>query len=654
VNLSIGLTDIDLFTAIWRLDQFGINLYRALHYRATPKLMGGRLRAAVKVTGTPSNPQLQVSDLVLSDLSLGDVVDLARGESLRRQIRRIEGDLALDLHADLARRSLALRRLEITRLRAVHDPAVATLIPPAWVVPDGEMLLRVTVDNLDLGLLAPWLRYAANLSAVDLSGQATINFDITGPTRRPDLRGDIAAQDVRIGPLVFENMRANPIRLKEGGLEIEEIDLSRGRFTPVPGMTPFQFDAGLSLSADKLLVYRPVEEAGAPLLPGIRGQAGGGTFTAQGEIQLPSRASGRRYGRLNLRALLDGVDLVLPDMLRGKLSGELRLVNESGPGGPPLVTTRTAEVISSSHKGGQSGLAPDDQPLVLSDAVLALPATRGSPAGLPSALQLDVGLLIGENVHFRHGSGRRPTDITVDPGRRGPPSTGYLRLQGTPTWDGLLLEGRAESHMGTLAFPNGSLTLRQATAEVTRGDTAARAGQPPQLWVTAEADGRIGDYYIAINPAGRIYPPPSARIPSTGLSLNAISVPPLAPAYITALLAGQTLAPAVAGTPEIAELLANPGATGITGGPLTGLVLPASPLGLHELSFDVALHGPVSMRVGERLLRNLLLSYVSPLSGPPESRTFRITYQVTPHWSLGWSLNELERVRWEVLGFRYF
>ena len=301
-------------------------------------------------------------------------------------------------------------------------------------------------------------------------------------------------------------------------------------------------------------------------------------------------------------------------------------------------------------------MAPDDEPLILSDAVLGLPSLGVSRAPFPLSPQLDVGVLIGGNVHFRYGSGRNDTDILVDPGKRGPPSTGYLRLRGLPTLEGIILDGEGESYQGTLAFPNGALTLRRGTAEISRSEIAVKAGQPPHVWVSAEADGRIGDYYISINPTGQIYPPVAAegQLGGAPLSFNASSVPPLAQAYITALLAGQTLAPAVGGTRDIAELLSNPGATGITGGPITGLVLPGASLGLHELSFDVALHGPVRLRVGERLFRRVLLSYVSPLNGPPESRTFTMTYEVTSQWSVGWGVNELDRVRWEIQSFRRF
>jgi hypothetical protein len=32
----------------------------------------------------------------------------------------------------------------------------------------------------------------------------------------------------------------------------------------------------------------------------------------------------------------------------------------------------------------------------------------------------------------------------------------------------------------------------------------------------------------------------------------------------------------------------------------------------------------------------------------------RVTYEVTPRWSLGWSVDELDRTRWEAQAFLPF
>jgi hypothetical protein len=69
---------------------------------------------------------------------------------------------------------------------------------------------------------------------------------------------------------------------------------------------------------------------------------------------------------------------------------------------------------------------------------------------------------------------------------------------------------------------------------------------------------------------------------------------------------------------------------------------------MQELSLDLALEGQVQLRLGQRLFERMVVSYVSTLSGPAESRTLRFNYEVTPLWSLGWAVNELDQGRWEV------
>jgi hypothetical protein len=75
---------------------------------------------------------------------------------------------------------------------------------------------------------------------------------------------------------------------------------------------------------------------------------------------------------------------------------------------------------------------------------------------------------------------------------------------------------------------------------------------------------------------------------------------------------------------------------------------------MQELSLDVALAGPVRLRLGQRLLKRLVVSYVSTLTGPVESRTLRFSYEVTPRYSVGYGVNELDQGRWELQAFLPF
>jgi autotransporter translocation and assembly factor TamB len=325
---------------------------------------------------------------------------------------------------------------------------------------------------------------------------------------------------------------------------------------------------------------------------------------------------------------------------------------------------------------------PESHPIVISQATLHVP--RGLPpakGGLLFAPALRLRVALGDEVQFEYGSGSRPTQIKVAAG-------GYLYLGGQPSASGIVLEGEAESRDGTLSFPNGTLTLRRGMARMTlspetvrtetarlatgpdpgkyltarpRGgwidsDAGSRVARPPRIWISAEADGRIGDYYVSLNPIGQIYPPPSA-VPGArelGYAVNAASIPPLDEPYVLALLAGPIMAPGMgAESSDIARLLSFPGAAsgplgGVTGValPTLGSLSPASP----QLSFAVPFQGPVRLRVGERLFRRVMISYLSPLSGI-ESRALTVTYEVTPRWSFGWNFNPIDVIRWEAQAF---
>jgi hypothetical protein len=73
--------------------------------------------------------------------------------------------------------------------------------------------------------------------------------------------------------------------------------------------------------------------------------------------------------------------------------------------------------------------------------------------------------------------------------------------------------------------------------------------------------------------------------------------------------------------------------------------------GLPQVGIDYSFQGQFRLRLGEELFRKFFVSYVRSLGGPSETDTLRFTYEVTPLWSLGWGVNELERSRWEVQAF---
>ncbi|MBN1461484.1 MAG: translocation/assembly module TamB domain-containing protein, partial [Armatimonadetes bacterium] len=260
-------------------------------------------------------------------------------------------------------------------------------------------------------------------------------------------------------------------------------------------------------------------------------------------------------------------------------------------------------------------------------------------------------ILVGENVVFRYGSDQRPTEIKIMPGgisEEGEP-TGYLDIGGQLSAADLTLDGEVQSREGRLSFPNGVLTLRRATAWIDR-----KAAKPPVVTVAAEADGRVGEYYVTLNPVGQVYPletEPGLGPPPFALNLS--SAPYLEEAFVLALLVGPVVAPTRGGQADVSTLLADPTRGPSSGGQITGVRLPAfgDSLGMQELSLDVGLTGSVQLRLAQRLSERILLTYVSALTDQQESYSLKASYQFTPLVSVGWAVNELDQARWELQSF---
>jgi hypothetical protein len=72
---------------------------------------------------------------------------------------------------------------------------------------------------------------------------------------------------------------------------------------------------------------------------------------------------------------------------------------------------------------------------------------------------------------------------------------------------------------------------------------------------------------------------------------------------------------------------------------------------MQEMSLDVGLSGLVRLRLGQRIAQRIVISYVSALTGASGSRTLRFNYEITPRWSVGYGVNELNQGRWEAQAF---
>ncbi|UCC67614.1 MAG: hypothetical protein JSV79_10905, partial [Armatimonadota bacterium] len=224
--------------------------------------------------------------------------------------------------------------------------------------------------------------------------------------------------------------------------------------------------------------------------------------------------------------------------------------------------------------------------------------------------------------------------------------------------EGYTLDGAVKARDGKVVFPNAVLTLRRATVEVRR-----ERGKEPEVRIAdAEAAGRVGDYNITLMPAGQVYPLEKTASSEGGaerpppLPLNVTTIPYLDPGIAVTLLWGPVVTPTLGGARSGEGLIQEPGRGGGGTGEITGVMLPTvGGSGAPELSVDVALQGPVQMRLGERLWSRVLITYVSPVSGPEGTRALGVTYEIIPPLvSLGWSVDELERTRWELRAFRSF
>jgi hypothetical protein len=672
VDLSAVLTKVDLGTlmligdsAAWRIYQarqlhdaeaverfFDSAFYR--RYARIPRPLSGLLSAEkVHCSGSFAEP------------SFSATFDVADFGFEGRSVEKIGGEIAVSLRRD------KLGRMEVRE--GVAELKLSQQLAEAWanarLDPDGQLKVDLETGNLELEEIGLWL----NLG-VQLSGEARIDVKIAGTMANPSVRGGVLVDRLKVGSLPpLESVSAYPIRFGDGVLTVEELSVRNGpmeatgtatipldlsqpgsvsnllaiafstadlgvtnaEFSPVKGMDPIRFNADLHAEGGTLYLKDGAGPTGSS--PGIHGTMGSGKFTAGGTVTLGNFFMGQwSWGpSFDITANFDDAEVSIRDLFDLTVDGAVMLKNDAE--GQPLITTEQRD-------------PPAQRPLVISDAAVSLQQPEGFRSNLGGlfAPRLNVQLAVGSNVWLRRGSEQRPTKILFDPARTAPDGTrsGYLDIGGIMTGQGVTLDGEFESRQGQLAFPNGVLTLQRATAWVTRV-----AGQKPVVTVSAEAEGWVGDYLVSLRPVGQIYPPQSRG--ESALALNLESLPRLESAYVMALLEGPVVAPSRGGQPDLATMLAEPTLANGGGGEITGIRLPpfGNSLGMQEFSLDVALAGPVKLRMGQRILKRLVVSYVGTLSGPVESRTLKLNYEVTPRYAIGYGVNELDQGRWEANAF---
>ena len=638
-------------TAVWRLHEadrtnplFSSPLIK--RYVSIPRPLSGRLSGTVQCAGPFAEPGFDTK------------FELRDFGSDNRTIQQIAGELNLTLGRGNNRR-IAVRQASVD-LKASQDMAAVSVV--GEVAADGQVRVKVDAGNFDLQVLNPWLQ-----PPVEFGGQAKIDFDITGPADHPEILGGVFVDNLQLGPLSLEAASAYPIRLRGAVLAVDEVVLRKGdmeahgqasfpttwygfvtgataelhvtdaTFAPVKDMAPARFDVDVYLEDGRVYLRDGLGPDGPG--PGIRGTMGSGEFSVSGDVGFGRQAGGQWHPAFNVTTDFRRAQVSIPGLFDVKVTGALDLSNDAE--GRAVLTT-------------EGGEPPVQRPLVISDGTVSLEQMQGAKSNLalPFPPELKVLLAVGDNVWFQRGSQQRPTRIRIEPARTTEDGAlrGYLEIGGTMTAQGVDLAGEFESREGQLVFPNGVLALRHGVARVTRS-----SGFTPVVTVSAEAEGRVGEYLVSLRPSGQIYPSETGEAgrSAPGLALNLVSLPEMEEAYVLALLKGPIVAPSLGARSDITSLLAEPTGAGRGSGQITGIRVPAfgNSLGMQELSLDVALTGPVRLRLGQRILKGLVVSYASTLSGPVESRTLRFSYEVTPRYSLGYGVNELDQGRWEANAF---
>jgi hypothetical protein len=643
LDLAVGLNTVDLYNlmlvfarAASRLSYFGTTEALLRVYTAIPGPLGGKLTAGITLTGSYDSPK------VTSALSL-ERLSFAAGA-----VDSISGNLMFTL------RQGSLR--EVT-LDLVVAQAQALAEISGRVEPGGEIQLRLEINNLDLQVLSPWFR-----SLAGLQGRATASFDVTGRSGDPLVLGSVFIDEPGYGAFRFEAATAYPVRLEDGVLTIEDfrirngpmqgrgsatlplrltfqplrvtvlpnttadLAITGGRFAPLVGMIPAEFDADLHLVGRRLLVQQSADESSPGFrLPGVRGHLGGGVFSARGIVTLPESYS-LSAAQYDLTLDLDPVDLVIPKFLTAKLGGKLHLVN-SEKGGPFLRTDESAPLVVSS---GTIGVPQEGARLITATA-------------FPFSPELQVRLVAGPGLSFRD----KPVEAEILPGLGPTPAT-YVDLGGRLAAADLTVHGEVRSATGALTFPNAKLDLVSALARIDRNPN-----QPLRVRIVeAEAIGTVGEYQVVLNPSGQVYPEacydPECVTPDLGIR----TTPYLDPAYAQAILLGPIVAPAVSSGMDTLTVLDAARRPPIPGATLTGISLPY--LGTYNLGLDYTFEGPLHLRLRQRMFGRFYVQFYSPLTGQAVTRRVAITYQITPRYSLGFSQDALGNIRYQAQSYFTF
>jgi len=604
-----------------------------------PRPLTGRLSADLAISGS--------FDQSLTQLSFEAADATMAGSALPQVTGRLQ---------------ITPREVQISALEARQGESYATVRGTVQLA--GPLDLDVDAFNLNARLFESWIK-------LPVQGSADVTAVVSGTLAEPQLVGSAEIVDVRGGGIQLDSVRVTRFSLAEQRLTLEEVALVRAshrallsaslpvRISPfglvgdqplrvtvdlsgqdlalVAGVVPGIGDASGPLNASLVISGTPDDPAldgfvtvqsGRMRVSGLaqpvtnlnvditlagqslvvrqlRGQVGRGTITATGTATLttlvPDELERNQYQlALTLRAL----PLSVPRVLEGRADADLTLTNP--PGGRPAVL------------GGE---------IRLSNVTAAVPPSGQVQAALllpPVNVALDVSVIARENVWLRTPAAN-------------------IQLAGVGHIGGSLASPAAsaslESRRGVLSFPGAQFQLTFAAVDiyVPPPVTPPTGGPPvfsPRLTLRAEGQALVQAYRVFLTVAG----------PIDDLQPQLRSIPDLPQSELYALVIGVGAGPAAFG--EQTRQLLTAGLGSLVARPLEQVL--AAGLGLAEFSVEFGVAEPVRVRVGQYLVDRLYLAYARSVTGSTPTWLWRATYEITPSFWLGFSVNERQEQRFEL------
>jgi len=600
----------------------------------------GDVTATIQLSGEPAHPTAAISFKVTEATLAGSALPQVTG--------------SLQVNA---------QEVRILALEARQDQSYAMVT--GTVSLEGPVELDFDAFNVNAALFQPWIR-------LPVTGSADVTAVISGTLDQPQMVGSAEIANVSGGGINLERVRVTTFTLSASRLDLEDVLLVRGPYRaelaaslPIT-ISPFRvardqpLDVSVALPQQDLALLSSVlpgiTDAGGPLdarlhvtgtadRPAFEGyltvanghmrvaglarpvtaievrvtaagqtvtferasaQVGRGSVMVSGTAGLTNLDPDRlAFNAYDLAAVIRDLPLSLPRVLEGTANAALNLQN------PPGGTERAA--ITGNVR--------------LSNTTIAVPPAGAVQAGIllpPIDYRLDVAVTARDNVWLRTPAAN-------------------LQLAGSGHIGGTLprptVSASLESRRGTLSFPGAQFRVTFAAVDVfvPPPTTPATGGPPvfsPRITLRAEAQATVQGYQVVLTVSG----------PVDNLQPQLRSIPDLPQSELYALVIGVGGGPFELGR-ETQQLL-TAGLGSFVARPLEQAI--ATGLGLAEFGVEFGVREPVRVRIGQYLLPQFFLTYITSVAAPEPTWTLRATYEVTPSFWVGVSVNELQEQRFEI------